>query len=177
MGITRQNGRAAVQYLCNENRKQNINPKREGEKNMIRYYLKQSQLEGTKAFGKWYAYPVKDQSVGLDELAKHMANHNSPYSAGAIKGILTDMVACVKELVLDGKSVKLPDLAIFSCGIKNKVGADTEAAFSVTENIKGLRLKARATGGFTMENLQATMKRVSVTDQKKADGGDTQATE
>ncbi len=144
---------------------------------MIRYYLLQNKLEGSKAFGKWYAYPVKDESIGIDELAKHMANHNTPYSAGAIKGILTDMVQCVKELVLDGKAVKLPDLAIFSLGIRNKQGAETEEAFTVAENIQGLRLRARATGQFTSQNLEATLKKTNLVDQKKATAdGTTDAT-
>ena len=47
-----------------------------------------------------------------------MSDHNSPYSAGMIKGVLTDMVVCIKELLLDGKSVKIDDLAIFSVGLR-----------------------------------------------------------
>ena len=46
------------------------------------------------------------------------------------------MVGCVKELMLEGKNVKIDDLAIFSIGIKNvKGGAATEEDFSVASNI------------------------------------------
>jgi len=31
-----------------------------------------------------------------------MSNHNTPFSKGAIKGMLTDMVVCIKELLLEG---------------------------------------------------------------------------
>ena len=55
-----------------------------------------------------------------------MSNHNSPYSKGGIKGLLTDMINCIKELLLEGKNVKIDDLAIFSLGIRNKAAADTE---------------------------------------------------
>ena len=79
---------------------------------MIKYILKKNNVEGSHSFGKWYAFPVKESTVDIDKLAEHMAAHNTPYSAGAIKGIITDMVSCIKELLLEGRSVKLPDLAI-----------------------------------------------------------------
>ena len=37
--------------------------------------------------------------------------------------MLTDMVGCIKELLLEGKNVKIADLAIFSLGIKNNDGS------------------------------------------------------
>ena len=76
-----------------------------------------------EAYGKYYARPVVTETIGIDELAEHMASHNTPFSKGAIKGLLTDMVSCVKELVLQNKAVKIDNLAIFSIGIINKMGA------------------------------------------------------
>ena len=58
-----------------------------------------------EAYGKYYARPVVTETIGIDELAEHMASHNTPFSKGAIKGLLTDMVSCVKELVLQNKAV------------------------------------------------------------------------
>ena len=86
---------------------------------MILYTLKKYVNEKLSAAnGKFFAYPVITQTYGLDELAEHMESHNTPFSKGAIKGMLTDMVSCVRELVLQGIAVKIPDLAIFSIGIK-----------------------------------------------------------
>ena len=65
-----------------------------------------------------------------------MSKHNSPYSSGVIKGVLTDMVDCIKELLLDGKSVKIDDLAIFGVGIRSKA-AETLEEFSLEKNITG----------------------------------------
>lgn len=76
-----------------------------------------------EAYGKYYARPVVTETIGIDELAEHMASHNTPFSKGAIKGLLTDMVSCVKELVLQNKAVKIDNLAIFSIGIINKMGS------------------------------------------------------
>ncbi len=65
---------------------------------MILYTLKKYVNEKLSAAnGKFFAYPVITQTYGLDELAEHMESHNTPFSKGAIKGMLTDMVSCVRE--------------------------------------------------------------------------------
>ena len=69
------------------------------------------------------------------------------------KGLITDMVDCIKELLLDGKSVKIDDLAIFGVGIRSKA-AETLEEFSLEKNITGMRLKARATGNLSTTNLK-----------------------
>lgn len=106
-----------------------------------------------KAYGKYYARPVVTQTIDLNALAEHMTEHNTGFSPGATKGLLTDMVKCIRELVLQGIAVKIDNLAIFSLGIKPKKGADSEDDFSVAKNVEGVRLRARATGNFTRENL------------------------
>lgn len=118
---------------------------------------KNEKLEG--AFGKVYARPVVTQTINLDGLAEHMAEHNTGFSPGSVKGLLTDMVRCVKELVLKGIAVKIDDLAIFSIGLRTKSGADSKDDFSVAKNISGVKLRARATGSLTSEslNLDATL--------------------
>ena len=119
----------------------------------IFYRKYQNKNKNLKTFGWWYGRAVTlGKTINLDDLAKHMAEHNTPYSAGAIKGVLTDMVACIRELVLEGRSVKLPNLAIFSAGLQS-TGAQTSEAFSVQKNIKSVYMRARATGGFTRDEL------------------------
>ena len=132
---------------------------------MILYVLRQNKNEASAAYGKWFAYPVIEETIDLDSLAGHMANHNTPFSKGAIMGMLTDMVSCVKELLLEGKNVKIADLAIFSIGIKNRGGANSEEDFSTSANIKGVKLRARATGELTTKvlDLSATLKKASAT--------------
>ena len=142
---------------------------------MIRYILYQIKNAKSSVVGRWFAKPVITDTVDLSGLAKHMASHNSPYSSGVIKGLLTDMVTCIKELMLEGKNVKLDDLGIFSLGIKNrKGGAESEDDFTVSENITGVRYRARATGELTPKNLNivAKLKKATVVDYKKpADDG------
>lgn len=131
---------------------------------MILYNLKKNKNKKMpNAYGKYYAYPVVTQTIGMDGLATHMSGHNTPFSPGAIKGMLTDMVICVRELALQGIAVKIDNLAIFSIGIKNKLGADTEKDFSITKNIEGVKLRARATGELMSDklNLDANLKKAT----------------
>ena len=131
---------------------------------MLLYVLKLNQnAKMPEAYGKYYAYPVITQTVDIDGLAGHMASHNTPFSKGAIKGMITDMVSCIKELTLQGIAVKIDDLAIFSIGIRNKEGAASEKEFTIAKNIDGFRLRARGTGEFSAKtiNLDATLKKAT----------------
>ena len=130
---------------------------------MIRVVLYQNTNAKIKeAYNKWFPRVVTDETIGLEELAEHMASHNTPYSKGAILGMLTDAVGCTKELLLLGKNVKFPDLAIFSLGLKVKGGADKKEDWTVAKYIEGLRLRARATGDLKTSNLDTTIKRVDI---------------
>ena len=129
-------------------------------KDMIKYVLTRG-ITPKGLTGKTmplYARAIVTENVDLTGLSKHMANHNSPYSAGVIKGVLTDMVSCIKELILEGKSVKIDDLAIFTAGIVNKrLPADErctrEEDYIVSKYVEGIKLRARGTGAFLRTNL------------------------
>lgn len=144
---------------------------------MIRYKVYQNKNMGSSSYGLWYARAVYDETIGLEKLAEHMANHNTPYSQGCIFGVLRDMVNCIKELVLDGKAVKLDDLAIFSASISTS-GAASAKEFSITSCLRNVHLKARATGKLRTATLtsEATKKEVAeytVNKTGKSDGGNT----
>lgn len=129
---------------------------------MLLYTLKENKNEKLPdAKGLWYAYAITTQMMGVDGLAAHMAGHNTPFSKGAIKGMITDMAFCIKELCLQGISVKIDDLAIFSIGIKNKMGAKSEKEFSIAKNIEGYKLRSRGTGELAAGNLDVEVKKVS----------------
>lgn len=145
---------------------------------MIQVVLKQNKNKKMpNAYGLYYAYPVVNETYDLDKLAEHMSSHNTPFSKGAIKGMLTDAVNCIRELNLQGIAVKINDLAIFSLGIKNKMGAKSIGEWSAAKNIAGVKSRARATGNLISAslNLDATIKRVDkgviVVDGGGTDGG------
>lgn len=142
---------------------------------MIRYKKYQMTGENSPLKGLWYARPVIEETYDTERLAKHMANYNTPYSAGVIKGVLADMISCIKELILDGKNVKLDDLSIFSVGIVSRKGAASAADFTLADNVKGLKLRARATGELSNAqiNLEGQMKEAAFynPDGSGAEGG------
>ena len=145
----------------------------------IRYKVIQNNTGIGKS--KYFAIPSIDTTMDMEELAKHMSEHNTPFSKGAIMGVLTDMVQCIHEMVLEGKRVRLDNLAVFSVGLKNKGGTETAEEFS-NNNISGLKLRARAIAEFTSSELKksARLRKVtlgstgSTTDDDEVDfeGGD-----
>ena len=130
---------------------------------MIRIVLYQNTNQKiAEAYGKWFPRVVSDETIGLEELAAHMASHNTPYSKGAILGMLTDAAACTKELLLLGKNIKFADIAIFSLGLKVKGGAPTKENYNVGKYILGLKLRDRATGELKTENLDTSIKLINL---------------
>lgn len=107
-----------------------------------------------KTFKKYFARVKHDKKiVELDALSEHMASHNTPYSPGCILGILTDAVRCIRELTLEGKQVRLPNLAIFGLGVESSGVLDIND-FDINTLIKRTKLSARATGTFRTAELK-----------------------
>ena len=110
---------------------------------MIRYRKYQIKRAGDQR-GRWCARTAPTETIDLEGLSKHMAAHNTPYSQGCIRGVLCDMADCIKELLLEGKNVKIPNLVIFSVGLQTR-SALTAKEFT-RDNIMKFTLNARATG-------------------------------
>ena len=103
-------------------------------------------------FGKVYARVENDEPMGLKALAQHMHDHNSPYETGLIIGILTNMVKCIRELALEGKPVKLDNLAIIKCQVES-TGAGSYRDYDLGKNVRNIRLSAVSTGDFSRAEL------------------------
>lgn len=112
---------------------------------MIRYKIYENKNKKSAGYKKFYARAVSEETINLRQLADYMATHNVPFSKGCIYGVLRDMVACIKEIIIDGKNVKIDDLAIFSAGLRTS-GAETLEGFNPAKNIKNIKLRSRATG-------------------------------
>ena len=112
---------------------------------MIRYKIYENKNKKSTVYKKFYARAVSEETSDLRQLADYMATHNVPFSKGCIYGVLRDMVACIKEIIIDGKNVKIDDLAIFSAGLRTS-GAETLEGFNPAKNIKNIKLRSRATG-------------------------------
>jgi predicted histone-like DNA-binding protein len=110
----------------------------------LKYRLYKDNRAKSATKGQFFARAVQDRTVDFEAFVSHMAGHNSPYSRGVIHGVLIDMLSCLQELVLDGKSVRLGELGLFSIGLTGK-GSPTVKDWSVDKHVKGVKLRCRNT--------------------------------
>lgn len=115
---------------------------------------------------KWYGRTAPDRTVEFEDFVTHMSEHNSPYSRGVIHGVLTDMLDCLKEMVLDGKNVRFGDLGLFSLSIASE-GAEKREDWTAAQ-VKGVRLIVRNTKTWSNAELR---KKVSFRELTSYDGG------
>ena len=126
-------------------------------------------------YGKYYARVEYKKTMSISDMAKHMAEHNTPFSEGTILGILKDFVACTREQCLNGNTVKIDDLAIFKCSVeanglqlaedyKINCGLGTipkkgpgvpDFTVQTQYAVKSAKLLAQATGEFTKKELNS----------------------
>ena len=142
--------------------------------------LKYRKVERTPQVGKdagkkkYYATAVQDRTMEFEDFVDHIAEHNSPYSRGTVHGVLMDTLDCLQELILDGKSVRLSDLGLFSLGMSSR--GEESAAKVTAQSIEGVHLILRNTKGWSNAELKKKCRielfdnRVTVEDAS-ADGG------
>ena len=114
----------------------------------------------------YYAKAVQDRTMEFEDFVSHMSDHNSPYSRGVIHGVLTDMLDCLQELVLDGKSVRLGELGLFSVGLTGKTAA-TQQGWDPSL-IEGVKLNVRNTKTWSNAELR---KRCRLSEMSAYDDG------
>ena len=135
---------------------------------MIELNVYKNNDANSQNYGKAYARVDYKEMYDIDKLAEHMAEHNTPFSKGTIKGILTDMVSCIRELTLNGNCVKIANLAIFKASVQSnpcsryavmratigsksvKVGGQTVETGNA---VKSMKLLAQATGEYVKAEL------------------------
>ena len=94
-----------------------------------------ANITETKAYGTAQVHEI----LSFDDFCKHIADHNSPFSKGAIQGVLTDAVSCLREQMLAGNKVKLGDLGDFYVELQSE-GAVTTEDFT-SDNIKEVNVR------------------------------------
>ncbi len=152
---------------------------------MIELYLsKVSETSQSELAGKIYARVDYKQELSVQDMAHHMAEHNTMFSEGSITGILIDFVKCIREQVLMGNTVKINNLAIFKATVEgngldtlydaqaDKVATATLGTLKDGDKtgpaVKVIKLLAQSTGDFTREELKKDVK-FSFTDKTKAE--------
>ena len=151
---------------------------------MIELYLSQvTESSESEQAGKLYARVSYKQTLSVQDMARHMSEHNTMFSEGSITGILIDFVKCVREQVLMGNTVKIDNLAIFKATVEANAldvlyDANTDKVASASIGtlaegaktgpaVKAIKLLAQSTGDFTREELKKDAK-LSWTDKTKA---------
>lgn len=122
---------------------------------MIRYKLYQDTREGSKTEGKWFAR-ASHELMEFDEFINHLATHHCAFSEANLRGVLTEMLECLRELLLEGKAVRMGDLGIFRIGLKTEA-ADTAKKFNAAQNISGARLNLYLGKRFLAKQLYADL--------------------
>ena len=152
---------------------------------MIELYLsKVTENSETEQAGKLYARVDYKESLDIEDMAHHMAEHNTAFSEGLITGILIDFVKCVREMVLNGNTVKIRNLAIFKATVEANAletlyDADADKVATATIGtlkegdktgpaVKVVKLLAQSTGEFTRDELKKDVK-MGWTDKTKAE--------
>ena len=141
---------------------------------MIELYLSKNNNDSSAGYGKYYPRVSYKQTLNIHEMAKHMSEHNTPFSEGTIEGILRDFVKCTREQTLMGNTVKVDDLAIFKVSVIGNGCAklyDPETDKTISASIgtigkndktgaavQSLKLLAQATGEYTREELNKVAK-------------------
>ena len=133
---------------------------------MLELYLSRiSESSDSEIAGKTYARVDYKETLTVQDMAHHMAQHNTMYSEGSITGILIDFVKCIREQILMGNTVKINNLAIFKATVEGNpldVLYDAEADKTVTASL------GQSTGDFTREELKKDVK-FAWTDKTKAE--------
>ena len=119
----------------------------------------------------WYATAVSDREMNFEDFVTHISEHNSPYSRGTIHGVLMDTLDCLKELILDGKSVRLSDLGLFSIGMTSR-GEETREKVTAA-SVQGVHLIVRNTKNWSNAELKKLTKIVAYDEYVAGEGGGT----
>ena len=152
---------------------------------MIELYLsKVTESSETEQAGKLYARVSYKQAMTIQDMARHMAEHNTVFSEGSILGVLTDFVKCVREMVLNGNTVKIENLAIFKATVEanalevlydaeqDKVALASIGTLAEGQKtgaaVKTVKLLAQSTGDFTRDELKKDVK-LAWTDKTKSE--------
>ena len=82
------------------------------------------------------------ETLNTRKLAKHIAEHGSVYTQDVVEGVLTKAEACIIEMLLESKKVKLEGLGTFYLMAENnKGGAVSLDKFNPKTTLKGLHIR------------------------------------
>ena len=108
----------------------------------IIYDIYQNNNDASKVFGKYFGRVVHTETLNTRKLARHIAEHGSVYTLDVVEGVLTKAEACIVEMLLESKKVKLEGLGTFYLMAENKKGGVVSIdKFNPKTSFNGLHIR------------------------------------
>ena len=108
----------------------------------IIYDVYQNKNAQNAAYGKYFGRIVHTETLNTRKLARHIADHGSVYTQDVVEGVLTKAEACIVEMLLESKKVKLEGLGTFYLMAENKKGGAVSIdKFNPKTSFKGLHIR------------------------------------
>ena len=108
----------------------------------IIYDVYQNKNENNAAYGKYFGRIVHTETLNTRKLARHIADHGSVYTQDVVEGVLTKAEACIVEMLLESKKIKLEGLGTFYLMAENKKGGAVSIdKFNPKSSFKGLHIR------------------------------------
>ena len=112
---------------------------------MANLRLYQNKNKKSKAYGKYYGRVKATKTLNTTQLANHIAEHGSIITEDVLLSTINKMTKCIKELLKDGKNVKLDGLGTFYLSVTSTGDSDAKA-WTAAGNIKHVQIKFRPDG-------------------------------
>ena len=108
----------------------------------IIYDVYQNKNAQNAAYGKYFGRIVHTETLNTRKLARHIADHGSVYTQDVVEGVLTKAEACIVEMLLESKKIKLEGLGTFYLMAENKKGGAVSIdKFNPKTTFSGLHIR------------------------------------
>ncbi len=88
----------------------------------IIYDVYKNTNEDSPSHGNFFGRIVHLETLNTRKLARHISEHGSVYTQDVVEGVLTKAEACIVEMLLESKKIKLEGLGTFYLMAENKKG-------------------------------------------------------
>ena len=87
---------------------------------------------------KAYARVQINEVISTKKFVGHISDHNGVFSKGTVKGVTTDLVNCLREMLVAGNKVEIEGLGTFGISLTSE-GAESLEKFT-SANIKAVNV-------------------------------------
>ena len=108
----------------------------------IIYDVYKNTNEDSPSHGNFFGRIVHLETLNTRKLARHISEHGSVYTQDVVEGVLTKAEACIVEMLLESKKIKLEGLGTFYLMAENKKGGVASLdKFNPKGAFKGLHIR------------------------------------